>query len=157
MDQNAQAVKVGDIMTTDVQSAKLDTSVLEVARLLFEHQFTGVPVVDNEGKIQGIITEYDLLSRGDHIHIPTYVEMFSQLKKAGKAEKLKKEMKEIASLTARDLMTADVVSITPDTSITVVAELFVEKHINPIPVVDDENHMVGIVSRSDVVRSVTQL
>lgn len=141
-----------DIMTKDVISVTIDTSVSEAANLLFDHNLTGMPVVDEDRHVIGMITEYDLLSRGEHIHIPSYMKLLSAFKIAGDKRAIKQEIDKILSLKASDIMTHPVVTVSPDTEVTEAARIFADEHINPLPVVDEHGILVGIVSRADIVK-----
>ena len=66
------AVSVKDIMSTDVVSVNPETSLVEAGKLLSEHNFDGLPVVDKNNNLLGIITEYDLVSKSASIHLPTF-------------------------------------------------------------------------------------
>lgn len=148
-------MKVKEIMTKKVITARSDTPIAIIAELLWKNHFTGLPVVDNNLKVLGIVTEYDLLSRGEHIHIPSYIKFLKQFK-AGKTGEAKQEVKRIQSLLAKDIMTAPVVTVTPDTTVAESARIFSEKRINPLPVVNQAGKLTGIIARSDVIKLFSQ-
>ena len=64
-------IKAKDIMTREVVSVHPDTSLLDAAKLIAEYNFDGVPVVDNENRLVGIVTEYDLINKTSAVHLPT--------------------------------------------------------------------------------------
>lgn len=149
---------VKEIMTTDVVTLNGYMSVRQAAGLLATRNISGAPVVDNEGKIIGILTETDILrsveSAADEVHM-----VFPSLHTMGVMFELSKGEKEIvkafeeqANTIVMDVMTKNVITCTPDTSLNEVASTFVEKGINRLPVVDEEGHVVGIVARGDIVR-----
>ena len=148
---NATTMQVKDIMTKKVITVKTNTPVYEVARLIFEEHLTGMPVVDENNQVLGIITEFDLMSREKHIHIPTFLDLIKEFKIKDKGS-VKDKLKEISKLEASHLMTSPVVTISPETEIKDTAKIFAEKHINPLPVVDKNNQLVGIFSRADIVK-----
>lgn len=145
---------VRDIMTKEVISADPGMPITEVARLLFENNLTGMPVLDPESKVVGIVTEYDLMSPELNIHIPTYIEFLQSLGSAkdSVAEQFKDEAKRIANTTAEDVMTKGVITAHPTTSVEMLISLITEHRINPVPVVDEGNILVGIASRADLVK-----
>lgn len=146
-------MKIQNIMTKETITVTEDTPVFEVAELLFDRNLTGMPVIDSECHVIGIITEYDLLSRSEHIHIPTYIKLLSQFKAAGsESSNIKKEINKIQELEARDVMTKPVVTVSPDTEVAEAARIFTDEHINPLPVVDGQGILVGIISRADIVK-----
>ncbi len=144
-------MQIQDIMTKKVITVQPNTSIYEVARLLFDKNLTGMPVIDDNNQVIGIITEYDLMSRDKHIHIPTFLDLMKEFK-IKDDKKIKKKIKEICNLKVCQLMTSPVVTVGPDTEIKQAAQIFTEKHINPLPVVDGNNQLVGIISRADVVK-----
>lgn len=144
-------MQVQEIMTPKVISVMPTTPVYEVASLIFDHNLTGMPVVDNENQVVGIITEYDLMSRSEHIHLPTYVNLLKELAEGSPTRELTGAIEKIQHLKAQDLMTTPVVSVSPDTPVEKAAEIFSEQHINPLPVIE-EGKLVGIISRADIVK-----
>jgi CBS domain-containing protein len=142
-------VRVSEIMTREVITVSPETPIHEVARLIFDRNLTGMPVVDGEGKVVGIITEYDLMSRSEHIHLPTYMNLLGQL--GGGNKQIAGAIEKIQHLEAKDVMTAEVVTVTPYLEVEKAADIFASQHINPLPVVE-EGRLVGIVSRADIVK-----
>lgn len=138
-------------MTKEVVTIDAQASISDAANLLITKGFTGAPVMDN-GVMVGIVTEADFFARGDIVHLPTFLQLFSQMKVFGKDEqRFKAEFQRFLNTKVKDIMTRDVVNIDPEASIEKLAELFTAKRINPIPVLK-EGTLVGIVSRSDIVK-----
>lgn len=147
-------MQIKHIMTTDVITATPDTPITQAANFLYTHGLTGLPVLDKDKKIVGIVTEFDFMGKGSNIHIPSYVEFIQSLTnlKYEKDKHTKEEFKQLASLKVKDIMTTHVFTMREDDEISEFAHVVTEKHINPIPIVNQDNQMVGIVSRSDVVK-----
>lgn len=145
-------MKVNEIMTKDVVSIGADASISQVAELLFDDNLTGVPVVDGQKHVIGILTEYDLLSRQDHVHIPTYMKLLSQFKIAKSDKSVQQEISKVQSLRVFDIMTRPVVTISENTDVSEAARIFADERINPLPVVDGNGVLVGIISRADIVK-----
>lgn len=144
-------LKVKDIMTKDVVTIDEDMPISEAANLLITRSFTGAPVM-HEGKMVGIITEADFLTRDRAVHLPTFLQVFSQIKIFKKDEaRFKEEFQRFLNTKVKDIMTTHVITVDPETSISEVAQIFIAKRVNPIPVVKDGN-LVGIIARSDIVR-----
>src|SRR4051812_30172872 len=106
-------------MTTPVVTAPAAMSLGELADLLARYKITAVPIVDGDGTVLGLVSEYDLMAR--------------------------------QGATAADVMSAGVIAVNPETEVDDVRFLLVERRIRRVPVMDG-NRMVGIVSRSDIVR-----
>ncbi len=137
-----------DIMTRDVISVKRDADVHEAGRLLIKNRISGMPVVDNENRVVGILSTSDLLAlagipRG---HVFNDVVMKYILHNPAPQHRAGKSVGEI--------MNTSVITATSDTSVSHIAEILDKKAITRVPVVDSERRLEGIVSRSDVIRIV---
>ena len=145
-------MNVSDIMTREVVFVTPNTQVSEVAKMLVDHNISGVPVVDN-GKIVGIVTEEDLIMRDAIIDMPHFFGVFESVFYLTENRKeLDEEMHKVLATEARDLMTGKVVTISQDASVQELATLMVKKEVNPVPVTGPNGEVVGIISRSDLVR-----
>jgi CBS domain-containing protein len=147
---------VTNIMRTGIPTVGPDASIGETARILVEHQVPGVAVVEN-GKLIGIITEADVITREAEVDVPTPVPFLDAIFMADAGPDFDDEMRKVLAVNARQLMTSPVISIRSSATLTEVATLMVDRRINPVPVLDDEMHVVGMVSRSDLVRIISAL
>lgn len=147
-------ITVADIMTKDVISVSPETPLLDAAKILAEHNFDGVPVVDKENKLIGILTEYDLISKGTSIHLPTFQVILQNLSVFRKDKsQFQKELGEIAGLTVKDVMNADPLTFLENTTYEEAVTAFREHHrVNPVPVIDKDRKVIGVVSRYDVLK-----
>jgi CBS domain-containing protein len=140
-------MKVKDVMTTNVLTVREDTSFKDTVELLVEHRVSGVPVVDGDGAIVGLVTEADLVSKEafDLRHrrpLAAVAEILTGTNRwSGKA----------AGLTAGQVMSDRVVTVTPGEDVRYVARRMLELGVKRFPVVDDDR-LVGIVSRQDLLR-----
>jgi CBS domain-containing protein len=146
-------LKAKDIMTKDVITVKAESTVEELARLLIEHRFSGVPVVDDADRLIGIVTEHDLISQNKRLHIPTIIRLFDAYIMLG-SEKMESEINKMAAVMVGDICTKKVVSITEETTIEEIATIMSEKKIHVLPVLRD-GIVVGIVGKVDVVGTMT--
>lgn len=144
-------------MTKEVTTVKPHDSILKVAQIMFEHNWDGLPVTSQDGTLMGIITQYDLVTKGANIHLPTFMKLMSELPLYKKdASGLKPELQKIVTLAVKDLMNPEPLTVRENTGIEEVARVFAEHHrVNPIPVVDDGNRIVGIISRFDLIKLYT--
>lgn len=143
-------MKASDLMTSPVITVNPDTPVRHIAALLLRHRISALPVLQ-DGKLVGIVSEADLLhrhelgtesrSRGG----PWWLRMFS-------GEQTIEEYVKSHAARARDIMTAQVVSITPDTPIAEIALLLEKRGVKRVPVLE-RGRLVGIVSRSNLVQA----
>lgn len=134
-----------------------DDSILKVAQIMFEHNWDGLPVITPDRTLVGIITQYDLVTKGANIHLPTFMQLMSELPMYKKDQgALKPELERIVKLTVKDLMNVEPLTVREGTSLEDVAKAFAEHHrVNPIPVVNGESRLVGIVSRFDLIKIYT--
>ena len=145
---------IQSIMTRDVVSVKPDTPLQEAAELLARHGFDGMPVVDDENKLVGILTEYDLISKSSAIHLPTFQKVIENLGIYHKDKtRFKKDFAELASLQVKDVMNKDPLTLAEDATYEEAVAAFRDHHrVNPITVIDQYRKVVGVVSRFDVLK-----
>ena len=143
-------MQVNEIMTREVIFVAPDDSVEKCAQLLQKHGISGLPVVNEEGNVVGIVTEGDLIKRASRIKAPNYLEILGGLIYLGSPKKFVDELQQAMALEAGRLMTRDIITISPEDSVEKAATLMVNKNINRLPVVDKNGKMVGIVSRRDI-------
>lgn len=108
-----------DIMTTNIRTVEASTSVEAAARIMFEQSISGIPVVDEDNHLIGVVSEFDVLAKDGE--------------------------------TVGDIMTQNVITVGEDTDPETIARMLIEQHIRRLPVVR-EGEVVGIISRSDLIR-----
>jgi CBS domain-containing protein len=143
-------MRVAEIMTRDVVAATPEMTVSEVARLMGEHDVSGLPVLDGD-RLVGLVTDLDLIARHQEPETPSIFSFFGGFFTFGEKE-YEEEMRRILATTAAELMTTTVFSIREDATIEELAALMYEREVNPVPVLSAQRRLVGIVSRSDLVR-----
>jgi CBS domain-containing protein len=146
-------MQVKEIMTSEVVTVSTTDSVEQCAKLLQEHDISGLPVLDEAGKVAGMITEGDLIRRASRVKAPGYLEILGGLIYLGSPKKFVDELQRAMSLEAGQLMSKNLVSIKPDETVEKAATLMVEKKISRLPVIDENSKLVGIVSRRDIMGS----
>ena len=145
-------LKAKDLMTRDVITVTPQTEITEIAKLLLESHFNGVPVVDPDDSLVGIICQSDLIAEQKKLPIPsvfTILDAFIPIYPPGKA---KKEMQKIAAIKASDAMTTDPVTVGPETGIDEIASIMVNRSIHTIPVVE-RGKLVGVIGKEDILRT----
>ncbi|KAF0220220.1 MAG: hypothetical protein FD174_1459 [Geobacteraceae bacterium] len=141
-----------DVMTKDVITVKRETTIRELAELFAEHRISSAPVVDDGGKLIGIVTETDLIEQDKSLHIPTVISLFDWVIYLESGKKFEKELKKMTGQTVGDIYREEVETVTPSTPISVVADIMSSKKIHAIPVLDGEM-LVGIIARIDLIRT----
>lgn len=142
-------MKVKNFMTSEVVTVTPETSILDAARLMLDHQISGLPVVTDEGRVVGIISEHDLLRGGSNdvqSPLPHWLRLMI-------------ERANLADATARfqvrkvgDVMTPNPVTIAETASLEEAGRLIGDHDVKRLPVIRD-GRLVGIIARADVVRA----
>lgn len=147
-----------DIMTSPAITVAPETHIPEVARLMREHQISGLPVVDAEQHLVGIITDYDLILRNAPVREPRYFAVLSGMIPLSLDEHrhYKEQLRHTLAITAGDLIEPGVATITPDTPMEEVMETMLDTRITMLPVIEDDK-VVGVVTRTDLVRLIEKL
>lgn len=141
-----------DIMTADPVTISPEVSVTEAAHLMSERRIGALPVVQ-AGKLVGFVTEGDLIMQDAKVHFPTYLSLLGgYIFAPGAADRFESSLRKAVGATVADVMTADPVTVAPDALVSDVATMLVERDIARVPVVDGDR-VIGIVSKSDIVRT----
>ena len=140
---------VRDVMTKDVVTATIDTTVAQIASLLAAKRISGVPIVDSAGHVLGMVSEADLLHRveiGTETRHSWWLDLFAD------ATSRAREFAKQEGVKAEYVMTRPVISIGEDAPLARAADLMERRNLKRLPVVRD-GKLVGIVSRADLVRA----
>lgn len=145
-------MKAKDIMTKEVITVKQETTIEELARLLMKRQISGAPVVDDNGKIVGIVTENDLIGKNSRLHIPTILRLFDAYIPLG-TSKMESDIKRMAASTVEDICTKEIITVDEEASVEYIATIMTEKRIHILPVVR-EGKLVGIIGKKDLIKGI---
>ena len=144
-------MKARDVMVSPVITVRETETVRDLAKLLVSHRISSAPVVDDAGKLVGIVTEGDLLRRfevGTERPYSWWVSFF-----LGEHAIAVDYVKSHATMT-RDIMTREVETASPDSPLIEIADIFEEKHIKRVPIVSKGGDLVGLVSRSNIIQAI---
>ncbi len=145
-------LKAKDIMTPDVITVTFSMTVEELARVFMKNRISGAPVTDDSGKLKGIVTENDLISKNSRLHIPTILRLFDAYIPLG-TSRLELEIKRMAATTVGEICTKEVVTVDDEASVEYIASLMTEKKIHLLPVVK-ERKLVGIIGKKDLLKGI---
>jgi len=135
------ATTVQDVMTSRVVSVPESAGYKDIVTLLRRNRVSAVPVVDQAGRVTGVVSEADLLIKQTAPALPAgAVRMAWRLRERSKA----------SAVTAAELMTSPAVTVTPDADVARAARLMRDRRVKRLPVVDADGRLAGIVSRMDV-------
>ena len=141
---------IKDIMIRDVTTVKADDTVEKCANLLMTKHLSGLPVVDDKGKVIGIVTEGDLIRRAARIKEPPVLEVLGGIFYPETPKKFMEYLQKTMGNLTSDVMTESVITVSPDKEIEDAATLLVKNKIKRLPVVDENKNFMGIVSRKDI-------
>ena len=145
-------MKAKEIMTTDVITVRRDTTVRDLALLFADNRISSVPVVDDEGLLIGIVSESDLIEQDKNLHIPTVVSIFDWVIYLESDKRFEKELQKMTGQTAGDIMSDEVLGVSPDSPVSEVADIMTGKKVQAVPVVEGRR-VVGIIGRIDMVKT----
>lgn len=141
-----------DIMSTAVVTVKKDTPLKDLAAILYQRHINGVPVVDDDGKLIGIICESDLIRKDRKLHIPTVFTLLDGLIFLERPKKMEEEIRRLGASVVEDLYSRDVITVDERTPIEEIATIMSEKKAYTIPVMDGDR-IVGIIGKADLIRT----
>jgi CBS domain-containing protein len=140
---------VREVMTSPVVSVRRTTSLKDVARLLVEHRISGLPVVDIDGTVLGVVSEADFLWKESGESAVAHRPLARIL---GESKSSRSKLDKVHATRAADAMTAPAITIGSDRPLAEATRLMAIHKVNRLPVVDD-GILVGIITRADVVRA----
>jgi CBS-domain-containing membrane protein len=143
----ARRIFVRDVMTQNVIKVREDADINEVATLLSENRISGLPVVDSQDRVIGMITEADVLAMVGMKKGHTFKDVIRHL--LGEPLSGPKRSKRL-----RDVMTKPAITASPEADIREIALTLDEKRIKRLPVVDEQGKLIGVISRADIVRAI---
>lgn len=148
-------MKAEDIMSTDVVTVETGSSIEEVVELLSQHPFSGLPVLDKEGRLVGIVSEYDLLIQKSPLNYPRFINILGGIIHLEDLSAFNRKLKKALAMQVDEVMTSDLVTVEKKTPLDEIARLMVKEKVNRLPVVEGEK-LVGIITRADIVKAMSQ-
>jgi CBS domain-containing protein len=148
-------LKVKDIMTRDVLTVGPETHMTVAAKLLLEKQINGLPVVDEDGRLVGILCQSDLVAQQKKLPLPSvFFFLDGYIPNPLTSRKhLEEEVRKIAAITVAEAMTPHPVTVHPEDDIERAAGLMVDKNYHTLPVLKN-NRLVGVVGKEDILRTI---
>ena len=143
---------VKEIMTENPITVAADTEIIKVAKILLDRRINGVPVVDDAGKLVGIVCQSDIIAQQKKLPVPSLFSFLDGYINLSSMKNLEKEVRKIAATAVSDAMTPNPVTVGPDSSIQTVAALMVDHNLHTLPVLD-KGVLVGVVGKEDILRT----
>jgi CBS domain-containing protein len=149
---------VREIMSSPAITVGPTTEIREVARIMRENVISGVPVVEGDGTLLGMITEMELIARNAPVHQPHYLAVLSALIPVNIEEyrQYKEQLRQALAISAADLMRDEVETIRPDAPIEEALDAMLNPELTMLPVVE-QARVIGVVTRTDLVRLIEKL
>ncbi|WP_017718874.1 CBS domain-containing protein [Kamptonema formosum] len=144
---------VADVMTRDPIVVRPETPLQEAIQILAERRIGGLPVVDSGGKLVGIISETDLMWRETGATPPPYIMLLDSLIFLENPARYERELHKALGQTVGEVMSPGAITATPDKPLREAAKLMHDRGINRLPVLDSAGHVIGILTRGDIVRA----
>lgn len=140
-----------EIMTREIVTVTANTSIKDLANKFVETHVSNMPVLDEEGKLIGVISETDLIEQQKPLHIPTVMALFDGVFYLDSEKSFKEQVDRITATTVGELCNKKPIICTPDTPVREIAGLMSKHRVHLIPVVD-AGKMIGVVARLDLIR-----
>ena len=142
-----------DIMTTEVITVRMDTTVNELAEILWKNRISGAPVLDDDGNVVAVVTENDLIDQSKKFHIPTMISLLDSVIFLESSKKTEEEIKKMAGNTVRDICAKNFVSVSKDAGLDEIATIMAEKKVHTLPVMQDDR-LIGVIGKTDIIRTI---
>jgi len=145
-----------DIMTREVVSVGENDDVQTVAKRLLESGHHSLPVLDEDGRVVGMIGERDLIDAHRQIHLPTVLSLLDSVIPISGWREYEEELRKATAVNALQLATPGPEVASPEDTVERLADRILKRNLHALPVVDGVGHLLGIVSRSDILRALIQ-
>jgi len=142
-----------EIMNKKVITIKKDASINELSELLVNNKISGVPVLDENGSLAGIVSEGDIIVQNSDLHFPRYFKLLDSIIYLESLNKFKRSLQKHLATKVEEIMTVKVKTAGEDTPINEIADIMLDSRVNRLPVMDKNNKLVGIITRADIVKS----
>jgi len=144
---------VGDVMTRDPITVRPETPLNDVIQILAEKHISGLPVVDQTGKLVGVISETDLMWRESEVTPPAYILLLDSVIYLENPARYERELHKALGATVKEVMTdRHILTITPEKTLQDAAKQMHEKGVHGLPVLDAAGCVIGILTRGDIIR-----
>lgn len=144
---------VADVMTRDLIVVKPEMALNEAIKLMVDNRISGMPVVNDQGKLVGVISESDLMWQETGVEPPPFITILDSVIYLQNPARYEKDIHKALGQTVGEVMTEKPITIKPDKPLREAAHILHEKDIRLLPVVNEAGEVIGIVTRGDVIRT----
>ncbi len=143
-----------EIMSPDPMTVGPEASVTEMAAIMVENRIRCLPVVDEEGRLLGVVDEEDLVHQDARVHFPTFIHFLeSYIFLPSSLKRFEKELRQAVGYKAREVMEENIPMVGPLQSVEEVATLMLERDLEYVLVVE-EGRLLGVITRGDILRTI---
>ncbi len=147
-------MKANDIMTSEVITVKENDTVEFVTNLLLINRISGVPVINDDDEVVGVVTETDLIFKDKDLNVPPYISLLGGFILLESLNKFEKQLNKMAAYKVKHVMSTPVFTVKENEDVREIVNMMLEKGINRVPVINEENKLAGIIARSDILRNI---
>ncbi|MBW4568853.1 MAG: CBS domain-containing protein [Tolypothrix carrinoi HA7290-LM1] len=144
---------VADVMSRDPIVVRSETSLNEAIQILAERRISGLPVVDDTGKLVGIISETDLMWQETGVTPPAYIMFLDSVIYLQNPATYERDLHKALGQTVGEVMSKDPITTSPEKTLTEAARVMHDKNVHRLPVLDESGQVIGILTRGDIVRA----
>jgi CBS domain-containing protein len=144
-----------DIMTKDVITVGPNEKVEKAAKILLENKISGIPVVDEDNHVLGVITEKDLMIKASELKVPFYLTLFDSIIFLENPIRFNNDIKKYTASDVKEAMTDKVYTVEEDTPVTEVVAIMQKRRVNRVPVLR-HGKLIGIISRNDILKAMVE-
>jgi CBS domain-containing protein len=144
---------VADVMTRNPIVVQPTTAIQEVIKLLADKRISGLPVVDAQGFLVGVVSSTDLMWQETGVTPPAYVMVLDSVIYLQNPAQYDRDLHKALGQTVAELMTPHPISITADEPLSQAARLMHDRHVQRLPVLDASKHVIGILTRGDIIHA----
>ena len=156
--QEKKNILARDFMTRKIISVSPESLIADANKIIIEHGFSGLPVVDNNSRLIGIVTEYDIINKISGFNASFFAKILSDIRESKNNNRPDLQTKSVSDLTVAEVMNKEPLVLEEDAPFEKVVDAFREHgKVNPIPIVNKQYELVGIISRSDILKPLNML
>jgi CBS domain-containing protein len=144
---------VADVMSRNPVVVRPETPLTEAIKILAERRISGLPVVDDSGKLIGVISETDLMWQETGVTPPAYIMFLDSVIYLQNPATYERDLHKALGQTVGEVMTKDPITVSPDKSLRDAAKLMHDKNVHRLPILDSEGQVIGILTRGDIIRA----
>ena len=148
-------IKAKDILTKNVIKVRKEMLIKDLSECFVKHRVSGFPVVDENDRLIGVVTEKGLIEQNKSLHMPTVIALFDAVIYLESDKHFKDEVNKFTGTRVQDIFTPKPISVTPETPVTEVASVMANENIHTLPVVDNDT-LVGVIGKIDLIKGLAQ-